>query len=742
MLFKGIRAIFFHLLLLLYFLTSVWTPALGQSDFRLLIDGKKYGLANNNGATLIPAVYEQLGWSNGNYEPIADLIGFKKNGSWGLISLKNKIVLEAEFTALIPVEGGFFKATKPSTGGASPLSGLLSQQGKVIIGFQYDSIRKVGEQFIVSQKTIGKDALFGLIDEKEKAILQFTFLSIDKLSDHLVLAEYSKGKHYIYSVTGQLIIDSPIERVEKHQGANQATAFMSQGKWGVLDPKGEILLKPIYKSVTSNKDNSWKTQAFDTWTVTNNSKKVLAKIEADTIIPLSQSNTLMCSNSLYSIYENSTAQYASISFECVNILDNKDLLVSENGHFGIIKGNGQTVLDLVYDTIITDSEIYYAYKNREWQMFTANGFQIGVSKYDSIAASSTALIAVKKGSDWGYIDRKGYNAIPLLYESALPFDHQWAIVKFLGYWGVLNGKGQWQLHPKYDTIIAAGENQFIVREKSRTFLINDQEKILFTTYNDLKTKNGSIEERDAFGNKRIIRPSGQPLTALHYDSISPLMANEYYIHIRNNKYSLISKEGKTVVAENAEMESIFPFDGEFIGIKKDGRFGFIDRLGNLRIANQYGAIGLWREGAAAVRLNMKWGFVDRLERLLVQPYYDSATDFNNGLSIVSILDKYGLVNSEATEVLPIEYQSIYLTHLDNYILEKSGLYGLANSQGRLVLQPQYDKIIEVSKDLILVHFNGKFGLKNLQNVDVMPAIYDSIGAIPELGVIYHKKNIN
>lgn len=738
MLFKGIRDIFYQFILLLYFLISICTPAIGQSDFRLLIDGKKYGLANNNGATLIPAEYEQLGWSNGNYEPIADLIGFKKNGSWGLISLKNKIVVEAEFTDLIPVAGGLFKATKPSTRGASPLSGLLSQQGKVIIGFQYDSIRKVGEQFIVSQKTIGKAALYGLIDEKEKTILPFTFLSIDKLSDHLVLAEYSNRKHHIYSVTGQLIIDSPIERVEKHNGANQATAFISQGKWGVLDPKGVISLKPIYKSVTSNQDNSWKTQAFDTWTVIDNSKKVLAKIEADTVIPLSQSNTLMCSNSRYNIYENNTAQYASISFEGVNILDNKDLLVSENGHFGIIKSNGQTVLDLVYDTIISDSEIYYAYKNREWQMFTSNGFQIGVSKYDSITASSKELIAVKKGGDWGYIDRKGYNAIPLLYESALPFNQYYAIVKFLGYWGVLNGKGQWQLHPKYDTIIAAGENQFIAREKSRTFLINDQEKILFTTYNDLKTKNGSIEESDAFGNKRIIKPSGQPLTTLDYDSISPLMDNEYYIHIRKNKYSLISKEGKTAVTENAKMESIFPFDGEFIGIKKDGRFGFIDRLGNLRIANQYGAIGQWREEAAAVRLNMKWGFVDRLERLLVQPYYDSATDFNNDISIISISDKYGFVNSEGTEVLSIDFDSIHLTKHGNYILRKSGLYGLANTQGRLILQPQYDKVIEVNKDLILVHFNGKFGLKNLQNVDVLPAIYDSIGAMPELGVIYYK----
>jgi hypothetical protein len=725
--------------LLTFCLIIFYLPTKGQSDYRLLIDGNKYGLANKDGITLIPAQYENIGWANGTFEPKFELVGYKKNGSWGLISLKNKIVVKAEYSALQPIEGGYFRATKVSANGFSHLSGLLSQQGKVIIGFQYDSISKVGQQYIVSQKALGNDALFGLIDDKEKIILPFTYLSIDKLSDHLILAEYVVGKYYIFNISGQQIINSPIEKVEKHNGLGSYTAFMTQGKWGVLDPNGNIVLKPIYRSVHQNKDGSWTKSTFGSWKVIDTSKKVLATVEADTVAPLSTLNTLVCSNTRYSIYENSTSQFSTPSFESVHLLANKELLVSEQQKFGVLKNNGRTVLELVYDTIITDTEIYYALQNGVWHMFTANGFQIGTNTYDTIIPSIADLIAVNKGGDWGYVDRKGNSTTQLLYGAALPFKFESSIVRFLGYWGALDRTGQWLLHPKYDTVFAVSEKLFIAREKGRTFLMNDQENILFTTYNNLKSTNGTIEEEDTFGNRRVIMPSGHPLTTLDYDSISPLMAGELYIHIRKNRYSLINKNGKVIVAENSKIESIFPFDGEFIGIKKDGRFGFVDKLGNLRIANQYGAIGRWQEGAAAVRLNKKWGFVDRLERILVQPYYDSASDLKQSVSIVSIGDKSGLVNSEGAEVMPVEFNAIDLTNYGNYIVENSTLFGLANPQGRLVLQPQYDSIVEINHDLFLVNFKGKFGLKNLRNVDVMPAIYESLGAMPELGIIYYYK---
>jgi len=64
----------------------------GNHQFQIINKGQRQGLANNEGEELIPPIYDKIGWSKGEIELVGDLIGYKLNGSWGLITVKNKII--------------------------------------------------------------------------------------------------------------------------------------------------------------------------------------------------------------------------------------------------------------------------------------------------------------------------------------------------------------------------------------------------------------------------------------------------------------------------------------------------------------------------------------------------------------------------------------------------------------------------------------------------------------------------
>ena len=50
----------------------------------------KKGLLNEKGDLIIPAIYDDLGWTKGSFAVINEVLGYKQNNNWGLLALNNK----------------------------------------------------------------------------------------------------------------------------------------------------------------------------------------------------------------------------------------------------------------------------------------------------------------------------------------------------------------------------------------------------------------------------------------------------------------------------------------------------------------------------------------------------------------------------------------------------------------------------------------------------------------------------
>lgn len=180
-------------------------------------------------------------------------------------------------------------------------------------------------------------------------------------------------------------------------------------------------------------------------------------------------------------------------------------------------------------------------------------------------------------------------------------------------------------------------------------------------YNFVKVKDkwGTIDDF----NQMIIPPE--------YDSLlMPMIMNtEFIVAVKQNKYGVISEEGKKVIP--------FIYDS----------------------------------------MNATVG-------------YRSKKDEYVGVFIIGLKGKYGLINQENRILLPIVYDSLsnwikYAPH--GHYIKNDGKFGFVNLRGKVLFPCQYDKIsydMDIEKFRVLK--NGRFGLIDKNDKVFLPIVYQKM----------------
>lgn len=102
-------------------------------------------------------------------------------------------------------------------------------------------------------------------------------------------------------------------------------------------------------------------------------------------------------------------------------------------------------------------------------------------------------------------------------------------------------------------------------------------------------------------------------------------------------------------------EYVEDFSEGLAAVELNGKYGFVDKSGNVVIPLKYDLAWWFSEGLASVRLNGKWGFVNKTGVEVVPLIYDWAKQFSEGLAIVALNNKYGFVNNNGYVAIPLIY---------------------------------------------------------------------------------------
>ncbi len=704
-----------------------------DSTLKIFTENNRKGIKNISGEVVLSPIYDQLGWSDQLDRPKINFLGYKKDKLWGLLGPDLQPVVSAKFSSLYPLNEEMFIASIMGKYSRTDFYGLIDEQGKTKIEFNYRNLIPAGEYLIAASKQKEK-IQFGLIGNDGKEILPFQYFQIRFLgANKFEITESNQIKSLIFLQRKPTTILQGFDSISDFK--NGVAIIYKNGKQGLISDQGKILLSIKYKNIEWNNGQRIYVTPVNQWHIFNEKAKLVLSAAADTSFFLNDSLLVKNTGDFSELYHKEKKESLSLlKGRFLGVFAGQFILKKNNKVF-MVDPDSSIVNRTFEGEIIWNNDYFIVEKRRfNGKYFTLHNVGGKEIKADTFQLYEKS-VALKNDGFWGLYDVDFQEIIPALYDEIIPTSTEDIIVKFRGEYGVVNQENDWVFSPKYREIseispgIYKGVNKFL-REYIIAKDFQAEAKLYYDVYDDF------LVETDIEKKSRLVNTKGE--------AISPFFNGKYAGH---NYTGILFRDKDQLKYYNAQgkklfqiekYDSIFLSEDEFFPIIKDGQHGFIDHQGLLRIANRYDEVRTYQDDMAAVKIRANWGFIDRREVLQIQPYFKEVSDFKNGVAFVNYNNKYGLINKEGKYLLEANYNKIEKVG-EFYLLMKNNKWGAATAKADIIAHPNYEEI-EVMGDYLMVKQYDKYRILDTKGKTILKDDYDEIVYDAEKLLFFCKKN--
>lgn len=657
-----------------------------EEDYFIFQENNKKGIRNSKHKVVVPAMYDDLGWSFGEFHPVDNVVGFQENGLWGLITLKNKKIADAEYRNLYPLNRELIAASKSQD--EHEKYGVIDVEGLAKTSFEFGRLNMFNN-LIVTSKRSGDQERYGMLNLTFQEVIPFNYSLIRTL--------------------------------------NNRFALISIGEFsGLVNANGNIVVDPKYHEIELH-GNSCKAKFFDTYEIRNEQYQLLSTHQAKSIRKAA-AGILVKSNPTESQLLTTRGEVVA-TYPQTKILDFEDNLAVIKKHqlYGVIDSSGKILISPEHNSIwIKNGYIGIEEVNGAWKLLTADLKQVSRKAYQQINPALEGLFQIKRLDSWGFIDIHGEEVLPPQYQETKPFEEGVAFANYLGSWGLIDQQGNWLIKPRYDDLEKLDNDTYIYQKTGKYGLVKTNQTEVYSTSNTLYPASTGAIEKNSVGNHALISTDGEMLLSLQYHSIRPFDEDPRYFLFENEQGSGIYNITNYTFFQDTAIQEMRTLNEGYIGIKLNNQFGLIDLNGKLRIANRYEDVGVFNEDMLPIKIRGRWGYVDRIERLVVQPVYQSADHFVNGIAIISQNGKSGIIDKRGKVVVKPDYDQLERLSNGLFIGFKGKKAGLISAQGKVLIYPGYATLEILDNGHVKASKNGKQGLVNKNGLVLIPAAYDSV----------------
>ena len=453
---------------------------------------------------------------------------------------------------------------------------------------------------------------------------------------------------------GIKIVKSSLKNAKSVQTeiATNYYALYADNKWGILDSKGNTVIEPTYQEMI----------------IVLNNKKDVFLCTYDINEETGEYKTKVVNKENKEIYTDYDKIEALVNYDSSgNAWYEKDIFkVQSNGKYGLIDINGKQVLKTEYDEIET-------LKGLENSILVTKDGKVGLVNEAGATIISPEYSKIQKFDD-NY--KKGYITIDA--------DKKYGLVSYAGS-KILDNK-----YEKIDSV--GGENYFVIEENKEQKVVDVNGKVVLEKgYDKISQLNsdGIVFIKDKkYG---FMDYEGKVLVKPEYDSLKEINTGILKAS-KDKKYGLIDLDGKTkvkfnyndiyyeenagfYVAEDSKYNSSI-IDTEF-DIKLTGILSELNKekgYMKLKISDEYKYYNFKFEEKDVKdvftsntlfvsKKDGKYGFVDKEGNIVVDYIYDEAEEQNMyGYAAVKKDDLWGAIDSEGKETISPKYK------LDNYLV--------------------------------------------------------------------------
>ena len=260
-----------------------------------------------------------------------------------------------------------------------------------------------------------------------------------------------------------------------------------------------------------------------------------------------------------------------------------------------------------------------------------------VCDYSDVGAFSNGLCPVNVENKWGYVDSWGKQVIPVEFVSAgYHSDGLAPVIDAKGNVFYIDSEGNKKkviLNIKPVKELGYIENGIFSLFNGETWgFYNNDEELLCGGYSNVSAMSDGVAAVEKSQKWMIIDASGKNVSGKSYDGV---VMDEKRIVCRNGRIfvyeddacNMIDRTGK-VIGKKYEDARLFN-DDTYAAVKINGKWGFIDNNGNLKIEPKYEDARSFSFGLAAVKYKGKWGFINSKDEAVIDFQFDESKDFNS-----------------------------------------------------------------------------------------------------------------
>lgn len=423
----------------------------------------------------------------------------------------------------------------------------------------------------------------------------------------------------------------------------------TNGKWGVIDSSGNIIINPEYDEYIVIPDNTkgifvctintdYENNTFDTKIINEKNEELFTDYDlVEAIENYDESNNLWYQSSIlrvsrdgkYGIIDTNGNVLVNPEYDSITSLKGVDnsFLTEKDGKVGIIDNVGSIIIDNQYEEIEPISDKYeegYIVKDENGNCGVINFTKtVAVDvEYDDVknVYGNGKYYIVEENNDWKIIDTDGNSYLDGKYDDIISVDGENAIVENNGNYGVVQIQdGNEIIDINYDSITYASGNNYIVENNSKYGVINTEgNNLVDFQYSNL-----------------VYREAANIYEAINDDYTSDLLDSNLEVKLSSVIVSEVNEEkGYIKVRENDEYNYYnFRFEAKssseilntntiFLSRNEEGKYGFVDKNGNVVVNYIYDEAKEQNDyGYASVKSGGLWGAVDSLGQIAVSPSY-------------------------------------------------------------------------------------------------------------------------
>ena len=371
---------------------------------------------------------------------------------------------------------------------------------------------------------------------------------------------------------------------------------------------------------------------------------------------------------------------------------------SKNNLFGFMDSKGKTIIDPIYDEVsLFQDGVAIVTKNGKMGFINKRNEVVLNFICDDISGFYGDLAIASIGDSFGLINFNGIKISPFIYSDIISLNNFFFAAKDEVAYSIYNNIWVLQSSEKYDEIKPLVNGNYLIVNKDMVGLLDENFTIrLNPIYEDLALVFDSVYSYQINGKKGLISINGKIITEAIYDGFS---------NYTDQSKNLIAKYGKSIFYLNLDGSKFLPgayeyfpnaleiakFKNDHAVFTKQDKFGIMNIQAKSTLKFMFDGLGVFGN-FIPVKKNGLWGFIDSSGEIIYNSEYTDIISLDYDGFLVEKNDLFGFLNMELKSVLPVKYKVIINFKKEYLLVSDGNKFGLFTMFGEELLPMVYDRI--------------------------------------------------